>query len=272
MFSSLQWLYIADLKEALNNVPSQHSNCCFSLLLVGCKLDETARATMPPDALLTADLALELYLSGDAAGLRLLSTDELASKATDSALAGLFGYLGTGEVVDTAIIRARVASSTATGTTVTLIYSVELADRNLVVTVITQKLEDKFLLGGLFVNVVDKGPAGVPALSFKNASFAHYLMLTGFALIPLFVLGTLIDCLRRKNVKRRILWCLFILFGVGSLTFAWSTGDFVLRLLQLQLFSVALRIPYDWVFEFGIPVGAIMWWTVGRKTPSESAA
>lgn len=244
----------------------------FSLLLVGCKLDETARATMPPDAVLTADLALERYLSGDATGLRLLSTDELASTAADDALAELFGFRGTGQVVATAIIGARVAASTATGTIVTVIYSVELADRNLVVTIITQEVADRFLLGGLSVNVVEKGPAGVPALSFKNASFVHYLTLTVFVGIPLLVLGTLIDCIRRKDVKRRILWCLFILFGVGSLTFAWSTGDFGLRLLQFQLFSVALRIPYDWVFEFSVPVGAIMWWIVGRKRPSESAA
>lgn len=244
----------------------------FSVMLFSCNLEKSARDFLPPEALIITDLALDRYLSGDASALRIIATDGFRSQATDEAFAKLFDYRGSGAVIDTAIIGAKVMTSTAAGTMVTVVYSVELDDRNLVVTIVAQKSGDDFALNGLHVNSAEKGAAGVPTLTFKGATIVHYLALALFAVIPLFILATLIACLRTKNVKRRILWSLFILFGVGTVTFNWTTGDLRLSLLQFHVLGVGVRILYDWVFYLGAPLGAILWWTMGRRAAADASA
>lgn len=236
-----------------------------ALSLVACDVDKISRRFMPPEALSVSDQAVEFFIARDAAGLRSISTRELQAQSTDAAWAQVFERRGDSNVKAIAIVGAEVTTNTQTGTSATVNYSVELSDRKLFLTIVMTKVDEKFLLHGMNVNVANPGPAGVPGLSFEKKSAAHYLVLVICIAIPIFILATLINCLRTKKVKRRILWSIFILFGIGNLAFNWTTGEFRLTLLQFQVLGAGVEILSDWVFEFGFPLGAVLWWLNGRN-------
>jgi hypothetical protein len=79
-------------------------------------------------------------------------------------------------------------------------------------------------------------------------------------LIPIFILCALLLCILTKNVKRKWLWIIFILFGFGRITMNWTTGHWQFGLLYFQLFGAGAFAPLygAWLITVSIPLGAII--------------
>jgi hypothetical protein len=59
---------------------------------------------------------------------------------------------------------------------------------------------------------------------------------------------------------RKWLWVLFILLGLGKLAVNWSTGEWQVMPLAVQVFSASIfSSPYSpWILAVSFPLGAIV--------------
>lgn len=116
---------------------------------------------------------------------------------------------------------------------------------------------------GMRVVPLERSLQEANAFTFKRAGPAHYLFLAAAIVVPLFILGTLVVCIRTKFPRRKWLWIIFVLLGFVQVSFNWTTGAMDYRLLSFQLFgagAVASGLYMPWILTISIPVGAIIFW------------
>lgn len=103
---------------------------------------------------------------------------------------------------------------------------------------------------------------------------AQYLILAGAIGAALVSLFALVACIRTKPLRRKWLWILFIVLGVGQFAVNWTSGEWGIVPISVQLLGAgATAAPYGpWIVSCSIPLGAIvfLFWRRGReRAPAE---
>jgi hypothetical protein len=122
------------------------------------------------------------------------------------------------------------------------------------------------LILGFHVNPIPKSLQELNAFTFDNKSIVHYSIFGFTIIIPLFIIFSLIQCIRTK-IKRKWLWLLFILIGIGQITLNWTDGNVGFNPLSIQLLGAGVlkaSMFAPWTFTVSIPLGAI-WFTIKRS-------
>src|SRR5690606_22891732 len=115
----------------------------------------------------------------------------------------------------------------------------------------------------------------INGFSFKNADGTHYLFLAAATIIPVFIITTLVVCIRTKIARRKWLWVIFILLGVTSFSLNWTTGQTGVSPLSIQLLGVsatASSVYSPWIISVSLPIGAIVFWLRRRKLTADLAS
>lgn len=105
-------------------------------------------------------------------------------------------------------------------------------------------------------------------------SALHYLVLLMTVLVFIFILVTLIVCIRTPIPRRKWIWVLFVLGGVGTLSLNWTSGEFGFQLIALHLFGIGFAAAGEyspWVLSVSFPLGAILFWLLRRSFIRKSA-
>jgi hypothetical protein len=129
-------------------------------------------------------------------------------------------------------------------------------------------LEGKRQIIGMNVYPLPEPLQQTHAFTFKRAGPLHYIFFTAAILLPIFTIVTLVVCIRTKLARRKWLWILFILFGVGQVWINWTTGQLGFSLLSFQLFggsAMAASIYSPWIISISLPVGAVLFWIFRNK-------
>ena len=117
-------------------------------------------------------------------------------------------------------------------------------------------------------------PASYDELSrfvLTGKSFFQYLVLLAGVVFIVMSLLALIRCIVDRNLRRKWLWILFILFGIGKLSMDWNTGAWDFHPLYFLLFSVSADSPgYGWTVSIALPVGAAVY--LARRALNHRAA
>ena len=110
--------------------------------------------------------------------------------------------------------------------------------------------------------------------TFTGKGVGHYIVFCAAVLVPIFILVALAICIRTPIRKRKWLWILFILGGLGRLAFDWTTGAYHIDPVNYLLFGAGYLQPSMYsapVIMVSIPVGAIVflwkrkqWLSMGR--------
>ncbi|MBN1804540.1 MAG: hypothetical protein JW837_04770 [Sedimentisphaerales bacterium] len=107
----------------------------------------------------------------------------------------------------------------------------------------------------------------INAFTFSDKSFRHYVILLFAIGIPVFIVYTIVLCVRTK-MKRKWLWVVFIILGFGRLSFNWTGGQmgfipFVIQLIPTSAFKGGPYAP--WVINISVPLGALLFILKRRK-------
>lgn len=223
-------------------------------------IEAGVRKLVPDKAIETSDLVIEFYIEKNSDGLKSIMQQSLAVDATEDALNDIYSYLSDDEIVSTKIIGGNTSANTATGVRADVIYEIEMNDGYLRVFTRLQKNAGQFQLWAFSVESTEISYADSTAFSFANKTPIHFAIFGLAVSVPVFILVTLIACIRRKNMKRKILWTIFILFGLSSTTLNWNTGSMSFSVLYLQFFGAGFLLEDAWYLSVGIPLGAILWW------------
>ena len=193
-------------------------------------------------------------------GLTARLSEELRNAGTRAALEKMAGAIPAGVARSKKVVGYQ--SLTFNGrhqVNATLEY--EYASFLLFNAVVSTTADGAFLLKGLRVQPMQDSLERLNAFRLRGKSIAHYAVLALAPAVALFILTVLVVCIRTKIPRRKWLWVLFILFGLGKLQLNWTTGQTALRPISFQLMGAgaAAAGPYaPWILSVSFPLGAVV--------------
>ena len=127
------------------------------------------------------------------------------------------------------------------------------------VNVTTRESNDAKLIAGFGVTPQPASLEDQNRFTLRGKSTAHYLVLAGALAAAILTLYSLVACIRTKALRRKWVWVIFILFGVGKVAINWTTGSVGFVPVAVQLFSAnaAAQFYSPWVVSASLPIGAL---------------
>ncbi|MGC9450607.1 MAG: hypothetical protein ACP5I4_04105 [Oceanipulchritudo sp.] len=99
--------------------------------------------------------------------------------------------------------------------------------------------------------------------SLEGKGPKHYVFLGLCLAVPVFILATLIACIRTPMKRSKWLWVIFVVVGFGQISINWTTGQIGVNLLNIQLFgaaAMASNMYAPWILSISLPLGALLFW------------
>lgn len=246
-----------------------------SFSFAGCSYEEMAEKFTPKAESEFAKNILEKARQGQFSALKASFHPKLLEKADDASLMQVVQYFPEGEPLNIELIGSRTSTSGENWSgNFTFEYQFPEGWALAVANVARENGSD-LLVTGLHVYRTEKSQREINAFSLSKKTAKHYLVLFGAVAVPIFIVVTLIYAIRTPIPKRKWLWVIFILVGIGSIGLNWTTGQLTVQPISVQLLgaSVFAAGPHaPMVLGISIPVGAIMFWFRRKKFLAGSLA
>ncbi|MBN1254480.1 MAG: hypothetical protein JXA50_04335 [Deltaproteobacteria bacterium] len=234
----------------------------FSILIIisSCTYEEMAEKFIPKEESEFAKEYISKLRNKELEYVKSMMSPEILSQVNDELLLKMANYFRDGELISTKIVgsQVKVINGQWSGN-FTFEYEFEtgwnLANAAL------RKVGGGYEVIGLNVYQTEASQKELNAFSFSSKSALHYLVFLLAIIVPLFIFTTIFICVRTPIPRRKWLWIIFILFGVGAIAINWTTGQYAIQLLSVNLFgAAAIRTsPYaPWIFKASFPLGAII--------------
>jgi glycosyltransferase involved in cell wall biosynthesis len=240
----------------------------FALLffLSGCGLSPTMVEDFADDSKEEiATTYIQQIIDGDFEKILDSIEPKLRPKIDEDILEQMRSLLGSDEVKEVNLVGYNAHTFNQQPTRYNLSYQYGYGNKWILVNVAFRSIASgkNEILGLNIYNPMSKPLQEINRFRFEGKSIIHYIFLGLCISIPLFSLFTLVACIRTKIKKKKWLWIVFILFGIGQFSINWTTGQFGFKPISIQLFgfgAVAVSIYAPWILLFSIPIGAILFW------------
>lgn len=230
------------------------------LLLVGCDEAALMKKWTPPEAESIARKYVDLLREGK---LDLIERD-LDPSIMDSDVGGTFAKMAAmfpAEAPESIrVVGAHVLHRPeSTATNITLEY--QFPKKWLLVDLTTQRTRNVSTIVGFHVQPLRDSLQNLNRFTLVGKSTDQYLFLIIAIGSLLFSLYVFVLCIVTKNEKRKWLWMLFILLGVSKLAVNWTTGQWNVTLLAIQIPCAMATAPLygPWTVAASAPLGAILY-------------
>lgn len=231
-----------------------------ALLLSACSQERALRTLATPAADSVAREFIQQLRQGDPAAARRLSPDVLRVEGVQDSLRNMTRLFPRGPVLETELVGAQVLVQQGV-TTRRLAYQEHSAGgwALVQVAIVEDEMKDRYI-GGAHVTQIQGRLQDANAFKLAGTGPLHWIMLALMAAVPLFCVATAVR-VARTPMPRRWLWALLALLAGGGLTLNWTTGDFSVTPINIQLLGAgAMRNGFagPWLLTVALPLGAIM--------------
>ena len=242
------------------------------VLLAGCDtarhLKRAAKAIAPADDEEFAKQYLEILREGDLEKAKSLLDPGLVRPGIDSKLDAVASFLRQAEPISFELVGCNVFSGQGKRRT-NLTYECPRGDSWLLASVVVDTVKGKKRIFGVNVHPIAQPLGEINAFALSGKSATHYVMLCLATGIPIFIVCTLVLCIRTKMRKRKWLWIIFILLGFGKVGLNWTTGGILFNPLSFHVLLLGAAVvkqgPYaPWILSVSVPLGAILF-VIRRK-------
>lgn len=243
-----------------------------SLFISSCSREELSERYIPKEESSFAKDYLSRLRSGDYAYVKSILSPEIEAQVTDELLEEMTGYFRGGEPLSVKIVgsQVNVLNGEWQGN-FTFEYQFE-SGWNIANTAL-KKTDGGYQVIGLNVYQTEASQEELNAFGLSSKSGVQYFVLCAVVLVPLFILVTLIVCVRTPIERKKWLWIIFILLGCGAVQVNWTNGAYAIQLLSIHLLgasATAAGLAAPWVLSASFPLGAVVFW-LRRKTLIERA-
>jgi len=140
-------------------------------------------------------------------------------------------------------------------------YQYSFGEQHFLINCATRTTGTERVIFGLNTHLLDASLEETQRFKLEGKTPLHYAVLLGVIIALALTLAALIRCVMEKDLRRKWLWVLFIIFGIGQLELNWIDGAWIFKPVSIQLFSAgAASIGYDgWVVTLALPLGAIVY-------------
>jgi hypothetical protein len=187
---------------------------------------------------------------------------ELSAQITEEKLEEVAAYFPSGQLLSTDLIGSQVNTFNSTWQG-NFSFEYEFESGWALANVVLKRVDDKTTVIGFNVYRTDGSQKELNKFVLHGKMALHYLVLILASIVPVFILITLIYCIKTPIAKRKWLWILFVLGGIGTISINWTTGLYEFKIFQFQFFGAAVTAAGEyapWVITAGFPLGAIVFW------------
>lgn len=247
----------------------------FGLVLTLLAVSACSLAKPPQDIDAAAKLAFEQLRRGEDAALLARGTPEL--KAADpTAFAAMRAMIPKGEMTASKVISWRATVATG-GHNAEVQHRYDFAAGTLIVDTALARPngEEPWQVHGLHFTPVAQEDIQANAFTFAGKTASHFAFFATTIASPLLMIIAIVLVIRAPGLKRKWLWCLLALAGIGAAHMNWTTGEISFNALSLQFIGAGamknLSPVAPWVLSMTIPVGAVLAILRARKAGRDSA-
>jgi hypothetical protein len=242
------------------------------LFLSSCSQEELSERFIPKEESGFAEDYLSKLRERDFTYVKSILSPELDAQVTDELLEKMAAYFREGEPLSVKIIgsQVNVLNGQWQGN-FTFEYQFEsgwnLANAAL------KKTDSGYQVIGVNVYQTEASQKELNAFGLSSKSGLQYLVLCLAVSVPLFILFTLIVCIRTPIQQKKWLWIIFVLLGFGAIQVNWTNGAYAFQLISVHLFgasATAAGPAAPWILSASAPLGAIVFW-LRRKSLIERA-
>ena len=192
---------------------------------------------------------------------------KLSAQANDEGLDKLVGYFRKGELISTELIGSQVREFPVAWQGA-FTFEYQFTDGWNLASAVLMKDGDKIQVAGLSVYQTRGSQKEMNRFTISGKSTMQYVVLTLSLAVPIFILITLVYCIKTPIKKRKWLWVIFILVGVGAFRINWTTGAYAFQIMNVQLLGAGILAAGEyapWIIKASFPLGAIVFWCKRRK-------
>lgn len=188
---------------------------------------------------------------------------ELVDQIDDQKLNEVSDYFPSGDLISTELIGSQVNTFNSTWQG-NFSFEYQFKDGWALANVVMKRVETlPTTVIGFNVYRTEGSQKILNKFVLTGKSILHYVVLLMACVVPIFILVTLVFCIKTPIDKRKWLWVLFVQGGIGTISVNWTTGAYDFKIIQFQLFgagAVAASEYAPWIITAGFPLGAIIFW------------
>jgi len=202
----------------------------------------------------------EQFVAKDYVGMKSFMVPQAEKTFTPELFDKVNAQLPSGNILSTSLIGFHTQINGAGERSKDFTFEFEYVDFWLVVrTKLIEVKDTEYKVSWFDFTQFSQSQAEIHKFSLSGKSLLHYIILFMAVAIPIFILVTLIVCVRTKNLSRKWLWMLFIVVGFGLIQFHWLSGGYIIKPLHFQLLGAGFTHPPT-LISIGFPIGAILFW------------
>jgi hypothetical protein len=230
-------------------------------LLIGCNYDETLEKMAPKEESAFAKNYLESVRLRNFVEVKKHLGPELLTPDIERKLTEVSDYFPPGEPIAIKLVGSNVFTS-AKHWQANLTFQYQFNDGWAIANVLlVRENEEESVVKGLHVYRSALPLEEIHKFSLQKKSVVHYSFLFFLVATLALILYALIICIKTPINKRKWLWIVFVLVGVGGFNINWTTGETFTQLVSVHLLGIGARTagPYaPWIVTFSIPFGALV--------------
>lgn len=158
-------------------------------------------------------------------------------------------------------------SHNSNSTEYALTYEYEYSRNWLVTQIVLQRNGSALKITGVNFTPLANSVEHFNRFTLSGKGARHFVFLIAAPLILIFIVWTAITCWRTPVPKRKWLWMIFILLGLGSLTLNWTSGEVEYQVLGVSFLGVGFSKDFygPLLLQISLPVGAAVFWLRRKK-------
>jgi|SRR5882672_73946 len=229
------------------------------LTLLGCSQEDLLQKFSSPEDQATAKGYIDHLRARNFDEIEKAADPTIRSPNLRGALTKMADQIPNQEPNSLKLVGAQTFHTSGT-TMVNTTFEYNFGDKWLLANVAIQDKNGAKTIVGFNINPITQSLETLNRFTLVGKSAGQYLVLVAAISAVLLTLYSLTLCARTKLPSKKWLWIMFILLGVGKITMNWTTGEWGIAPVSVQLFSASAFAPLygPWTIAVSVPVGALI--------------
>lgn len=237
--------------------------CLSFLLLAGCDQQKMLEKFTSPKGRAAARYYIDQLIHRNFPAIEAAADKRIMGQDFHATLGKMASLIPEGDPLSVKLVGATtniVNTPSARYTIVNNTFEFQYPDRWIVTNVAFREQGDAQTIVGFYVTPQTQSLEVENAFTLAGKPLAMLLILASGILAAILSVYALIACAMTKLPRRKWLWILFILLGLGKLNLNWTTGHWGIQPIAFQLLSAGMFKPLYGaaIISVSFPLGAIL--------------
>lgn len=242
--------------------------------ITSCSYEQMAEKLIPKEESQFAKTYLIKLKDKDLPFVKRYISPSIEKQVSDQKLLQVADYFPGGDLLSAELIGSQV-NTINTHWTGNFTFEFHFSNGWAVANAVMEKNGDTPSIAGFNVYRTPASQQELNRFSLSGKTVGQYFLLFFAVAVIVFTFVTAYLCIRTPIPKRKWLWLLITLVGFGKFAMNWTTGQYEVQTLTVNLFSAGMFRAgpvAPWVLTVSLPLGAILFWIKRKKLAMASVS